>query len=307
LTVLVVKKPNSDMCTRAMLDMAQYLMGKGARVLVEPAVSAEVPNLACWDTSACGEDAETIHFVISIGGDGTMLHISSLFSCKVPPVLAFNFGSLGFLSPFPPDGYKDAIDRVVEGEIDVTVRRRLDCRVSKSGGNGWHMEDVAVNEITIARGVSPMVTVEVIMNGIDITTIEADGVIIATATGSTAYSLSAGGTVVHPSIPVMLLTPICPHSLTARPVILPENVQLTIRVAPESRGEAVVSVDGRKDVRLARGDYVKICASPHPIPCFSRRSGLEDWFGCLSHCLSWNSTSRIKRDNPGDRASSAAL
>ena len=292
--VLIIKKPDSARCTKALLQIAEYLISqKKMDVFVESIVHKNIPHLKSWRAEE-QRSAEGIHFIIAIGGDGTMLHINSLFPVEVPPVLAYNFGSLGFLTPFPPEEYESAIDRVLAADCDLFYRRRLECHIVKAKMQG-KLEDVAVNEVVISRGVSPMCTLDVMMNGINIATIEADGVIIATATGSTAYSLSAGGTVVHPSIPVMLLTPICSHSLTSRPVILPEDVELTIRIPHESRAGAVVSVDGRCDIPIEKGDHVKIFASEHPVPCFSQKSGLEDWFSSLSHCLSWNSTTRAKK------------
>lgn len=117
---------------------------------------------------------------------------------------------------------------------------------------------------------------------------QGDGVIVATPTGSTAYSTAAGGSMVHPNVPCMLFTPICPHSLSFRPVILPDSARLELKIPDDARSNAWVSFDGKRRQQLSRGDSVRIFMSEHPIPTVNKSDQTGDWFHSLVRCLNWN-------------------
>jgi NAD+ kinase len=306
-TILISKKPNSVDAINFLHVLVPYLHQKHLTVAFEPEAWCEVKSIFTskiikWDKEA------KIDLVIALGGDGTLLHVASLFPCIAPPILPFNFGSLGFLSPFSPDEFKIIMEEILSlHSIRVCRRNRLTCQVHHTTGSlNSQNENIpqhsiadltALNEITINRGmVHSMCTFELYINGLFVTTMDSDGIIIATSTGSTAYSLSAGGTIVYPSIPVVLLTPICPHSLTSRPLILPEDVHICIRIPESSRGGAFVCVDGKTNIPLQKGDYVKISVSPYAISCLTRDGVLKDWVVSLSQCLSW-STDRKNRNH----------
>ncbi|KAJ1907450.1 hypothetical protein LPJ81_000750, partial [Coemansia sp. IMI 209127] len=158
-----------------------------------------------------------------------------------------------------------------------------------------------MNEVVVDRGPSPYLSqLELYGDGNHLTTVEADGLCLATPTGSTAYSLAAGGSLVHPEIPAVLVTPICPHTLSFRPMLLPDTMVLRVVLPPDSRNTAWASFDGRHRTELRRGDHIQITASKYPLPtvCASQ-SQTQDWMSSLSRCLHWNERKRQKKFGSG--------
>ncbi|KAJ1721705.1 hypothetical protein LPJ53_003805 [Coemansia erecta] len=154
-----------------------------------------------------------------------------------------------------------------------------------------------MNEVVVDRGPSPYLSqIELYGDGNHLTTVEADGLCLATPTGSTAYSLAAGGSLVHPEIPAILVTPICAHTLSFRPMLLPDSMVLRVVLPPDSRNTAWASFDGRHRIELRRGDHIQITASKYPLPtvCASQ-SQTQDWMSSLSRCLNWNERKRQKK------------
>lgn len=146
-----------------------------------------------------------------------------------------------------------------------------------------------LNDVVIDRGVASSLTnLEVYADGVFVTRVQADGLILATPTGSTAYSAGAGGALVHPSVLAILLTPVCPHALSFRPAVLPSTVRLRVVVAAAARASAVVSFDGRSRMTLSVGDALAVTASRWPVTTVDLAGGAADWFGALSGCLRWN-------------------
>lgn len=146
-----------------------------------------------------------------------------------------------------------------------------------------------LNDVVIDRGgASSLTNLEIFADGVFVTRVQADGLILATPTGSTAYSAGAGGALVHPSVAAILLTPVCPHALSFRPAVLPATIRLRVVVAAASRASAVVSFDGRSRVTLSAGDALAVTASRWPVTTVDLAGGAADWFGALSGCLRWN-------------------
>eukprot|EP00768_Dysnectes_brevis_P006392 gnl/Dysnectes_brevis/5014_a7021_376.p1 GENE.gnl/Dysnectes_brevis/5014_a7021_376~~gnl/Dysnectes_brevis/5014_a7021_376.p1 ORF type:complete len:442 (+),score=135.42 gnl/Dysnectes_brevis/5014_a7021_376:73-1398(+) len=286
--VLVIKKPNDPRSDRIFEFTTQWLHSRGIQVVVDPAVASEFPHLRTYDASDLTRLHQTVDIVVTVGGDGTLLHVSSLFSRACPPVLPINCGSMGFLTPFTPHELEAALGAVLRGPFHVTMRTRLESTVWKSGREHqgcFH----AMNEVTIDRGYSSYIcNLQCYCDGKFFTTVQADGIIISSATGSTAYSMSAGGSPVHPSVPCLLFTPICPHALTARPVVLPDSSIIRIAVPPTARATAWAAFDSRCRLELCRGDSVYIRTSRYPLPTINRVDQSSDWFSSMKRCLHWN-------------------
>lgn len=264
-----------------------------------------------------------------MGGDGTVLYTSTLFQRIVPPVLSFNLGSLGFLTKFAFDCYTNVVNMLTIEGVIVSLRMRFECTIMASkihdpDGNTRGIlssencyRDLSaeildtvetkeshrpcntasiLNDVVIDRGPNgTMCTLEVYVDDEHITTVEADGIVIATPTGSTAYSLSAGGSLVHPDIPGILISPICAHSLSFRPLVIPDNVVLRIGVPYNARTSAMCSFDGKDRVELKQGDYVTISASRFPFPMIQNRKLGSDWFESLSTTLNWNQRKVVQK------------
>lgn len=146
-----------------------------------------------------------------------------------------------------------------------------------------------LNEVVIDRGPSSYLSnVDVYLDGHLITTVQGDGVIVSTPTGSTAYAAAAGASMVHPNVPAIMVTPICPHSLSFRPIVVPAGVELQITLSPEARNTAWVSFDGRKRQEIHHGDSISITTSRYPLPSICVRDAVSDWFESLAQCLHWN-------------------
>ncbi|KAJ5032527.1 uncharacterized protein L3040_009128 [Drepanopeziza brunnea f. sp. 'multigermtubi'] len=248
--------------------------------------------LKYWKPDMCRNQPEKFDLVLTLGGDGTVLFTSWLFQGIVPPILSFSLGSLGFLTNFEYDKFKDQLNKVMGEEgMRVSMRMRFTCTVFKAGGPGMDPDEAeqfeVLNELVIDRGPSPYVSnLELYGDNELLTVVQADGCIFATPTGSTAYSLSAGGSLVHPDIPAILLTPICPHTLSFRPMVLSDTLLLRVSIPRNSRATAYCSFDGKNRVELKQGDHITIAASQYPFPTVMK-SGSE-WFESVSTSLKWN-------------------
>ncbi|GAA5925288.1 uncharacterized protein JCM15063_004982 [Sporobolomyces koalae] len=309
-------------------------------------------QLRYWTNDMCRKSPHLFDFVITLGGDGTVLYTSWLFQQIVPPVIPFALGSLGFLTNFDFSNFRSVLDTAIKDGIRVNLRMRFTCTVyravneedpacrrravksGKTGGifmksltrEGWDalesgklppprvdgsakgkdkeikcfstraVESFEVlNDLVVDRGPSPYVSqLELFGDEHHMTTVQADGLTVSTPTGSTAYSLSAGGSLVHPEIPAILITPICPHTLSFRPMLLPDSMELRICVPYNSRSTAWASFDGRGRVELRQGDHIKVTASPYPFPTVCADKQSTDWFGSIQRTLRWNERQRQK-------------
>ncbi|CAF9927046.1 MAG: NAD(+) kinase [Alectoria fallacina] len=272
--------------------------------------------LRYWTPDVCWSSPGKFDLVLTLGGDGTVLFTSRLFQRIVPPILSFALGSLGFLTNFPFDTYKPTLDRIMEGSgMRVNMRMRFTCTVYRAANNKRRpsisnlpkttstselIEDSqfeVLNELVIDRGPSPYVSnLELYGDTHLLTIIQADGCIISTPTGSTAYSLSAGGPLTHPSIPGILLTPICPHTLSFRPMVLSDTLCLRICVPKGSRSTAYASFDGKGRVELRRGDEVRVEAGRYPFPTVVGEGGTGgEWFESVRRALRWNTRGAVQR------------
>ncbi|CAJ0834718.1 2936_t:CDS:2 [Entrophospora sp. SA101] len=231
------------------------------------------------------KELSLIDLIITLGGDGTILHTSWLYQHrnihKIPPILPFHFGTLGFLTVFKFDDYKNTLKNIIENKlVNMTIRTRLE-----------------LNELVVDRGAyGTIIELQLFVDDCEITSILADGLVIATPTGSTAYSLSAGGSLVHPDQSSILLTPIAPHTLTTRPMIIPGSKKLKIRVSNTSKVAGWASFDGRNRINLERNESIQVTSSMYPLLTISREESSNDWFYNINKILNWNE--RSIRQNP---------
>jgi NAD+ kinase len=269
--------------------VAQY----GVRIFVDPAAAEElVPGEATWTPEQRPHLSDMIDLIITMGGDGTLLFVSSLFERSVPPVVAFNFGSLGFLTSWDFGDFRSSLTRIFEQQSHLNLRRRLHVTVVQfdEGGKPSQVSEYQVlNEVVVDRGSSPyMAGIDAYVDSQYCTTVAADGVILSTPTGSTAYSLSAGGPMVHPAVTGVLFTPICPHSLSFRPVVFPDRSVVRLQLPESARGEGQVTLDGRVGPTLRPGDCVVVSISAFPLPCVAPLSDTHTWLASLASVLHWN-------------------
>jgi NAD+ kinase len=198
-----------------------------------------------------------------LGGDGTFLSAVRWVGDREIPLLGVKFGDLGFLAEIAEENLFEAADRVLKGEFKISPRMRLDVQVTRKGEA--LVRETVLNDIVINRGaLARLANVITHINGHYLTTFRADGLIIATPTGSTAYSLAAGGPVVHPKVPGFIITPICPFTLTNRPLIVPDEVEITLRLDKGS-SDIVLTLDGQTGLNLTDKDVITVRRSDHPL------------------------------------------
>lgn len=239
-----------------------------------------------YDLDFIEKNNNLIDLVITLGGDGTVLYVSNIFQENVPPVMSFSLGSLGFLTNFEFENYDKSLEKLFTKKITTKLRMRLSCIVFREE-TGEITERQVLNELVIDRGPSPFISnLEVYGNGSLLTVAQADGLIIATPTGSTAYSLSAGGSLVYPEVNALCITPICPHTLSFRPIILPDSMILTIKVPKDSRSTAWCSFDGKNRLELFKGDKVYIRASEYSFPTVEAKK--TEFIDSIRRSLNWN-------------------
>ncbi|KAJ1958583.1 NADH kinase pos5 [Linderina pennispora] len=310
-TVLIIKKANDQKVDSALVDIASWLHSTYAdmNVVLEPAVYTQVaqtiPFVRTIPEGEPDEYSRVVDFVITLGGDGTFLHVSSLFKTHVPPIIPFSMGTLGFLLPFNVATYKEQLRGVIAGGSTVLPRMRLS--YSKYDEDGRLMADGHLNitnEACIHRGTYPhLTTIACYINNQLLTTSVGDGIIVGTPTGSTAYSLSAGGPIVHPLVSSMILTPVCPRSLSFRPLILPASAVVRLQVHKDSRGRAAAYIDGRNCGELRQDQSIEIRRSAYPLMCINRENLAAGWTHDINRLLKFNRTFSYPHESPfGDHA-----
>ncbi len=202
--------------------------------------------------------------VVVLGGDGTLLAVARALGEHAVPVLGVNLGTLGFLAEISQDELFSTLEDVLAGRCRTEPRMRLEVGVERDGVlRGRYL---ALNDAVVASALSRLIELEARADGALVTTYHADGLIVATPTGSTAYSLSAGGPLLLPALEAIVITPICPHTLTQRPLVLPESCTVEVRVRETRDGVVRLTVDGQVGCELAEADCVRVRRSPHALP-----------------------------------------
>jgi len=247
------------------------------------------------------ELGECVDAVVVLGGDGTMLKAARLIEPPKPVLIGVNFGTLGFLTEISPPEMLAVLEDCLAGRGRVSRRCRLAVCLVRGGVSVFRT--AAVNEAAVQRGAQGrLADFDLFIGGEAVTRLRADGIICATPTGSTAYSLAAGGSIVYPELTVMLVTPICAHSLTNRPLVLPLETEVELRV-PEQPGELVAVVDGQEIVRLEAGDAVRISSSAEMVKV--ARSPGQSYFGVLRSKLHWGVVNQAPPERHGEEETKA--
>ncbi len=259
-SVGICLKPDQPQLATVVGGLEKGLRERGLEIVRD----AEVARWLGEPGIARHEVADKSDLVLVLGGDGTLLAVARAIGPRRVPVLGVNLGTLGFLSEVALDELPNALDDVLEGRFETEPRMRLDVVAERDGRElGRYL---ALNDAVIARtALSRLVDLDTSADGLEVATYHADGLIVSTPTGSSAYSLSAGGPIVLPGLEAILLTPICPHTLTQRPVVLPETCSVSIRVRDARGGEVQLTVDGQVGCEVREGDVITVQRSEHPL------------------------------------------
>jgi NAD+ kinase len=236
-----------------------WLRARAINVLLDTTSAALLNEERGIPTTQLAENAGVL---LVLGGDGTILHAARLASARSIPILGVNMGGLGFLTEVRLDHLYPSLERVFANDYILDERLMLATHVHRGGetvAQGMALNDVVISKGTLAR----MIELQISIQDQFVTHLRGDGLIIGTPTGSTAYSLSAGGPIINPAVHALILTPICPHTLTHRPLIVPGNVQITITLTSKDEG-SMATLDGHVGVPLTQGDTALIQTSDHP-------------------------------------------
>ena len=277
----IALKPNKPEAGPIVQELIAWLRQRDREVLLDPEASAACP--ACGTGRPRTELAALADLIVVLGGDGTILALSRLIGSRRVPILGVNLGGLGFLTEVTLPELFPTLEAVLRGEGDVSHRRMLTAQVRRGAEGAGDYE--ALNDIVITKTApSRIVELETYVNGEYVATYRADGLIVASPTGSTAYCLSAGGPILYPTLPALVVIPICPHTLTNRPLVVPDSAR--IEVVHRSAGEDVhLTVDGQVDVPLRHLDAVVVGRSAHSITLI--KSPKLNYFELLRTKLRW--------------------
>ena len=274
--------------------LASYLTAKGHSVVLDSETARYAPLLG-YPTAAQEDLGRAVDLAIVLGGDGTMLSIARQLAPFGVPLIGINQGRLGFLTDIPLKGMESTLDAMLAGRYLEERRTLLAAVVVRS--DGGRDEAFALNEAVVNRGsLGSMIDCAVEIDGRFVYSMRADGIIVATPTGSTAYALSAGGPILDPQLASFLLVPVAPHALTHRPIAISDAAHISITVV--SARDAGFHCDGQGHYTLAEGDRVDLCRAPHAAR-FLHPEG-HDYFAMLREKLHWSETpERLSGNRPG--------
>lgn len=254
-TVVVVANLEKSKAAEYLKSIVKVLEARGIRSLILSYRGQESV------TSALEAEYAEAQAAIVLGGDGTVLFCARLFASRPIPLLGINLGTVGFMTEVLGEEWLEAFDRFVGGEAVLSERLMLDIEVKRGGKT--LLRESALNDCVLSgASASRLVVLDVDLSGVFLGQYRADGLIVATPTGSTAYSLSAGGPILHPETEALILTPICPHSLSNRPLVLPAPEKITVSVKQNQRIPVTLTVDGRGVFQPRPGDRITVGRHP---------------------------------------------
>jgi len=257
-TIGILTKPKFPDVKHILTDLVAWLRERKKEVVFDAKTAALIGESASYQKTQIATRSD---MVLVLGGDGTMLSAARLLEERAVPILGVNMGGLGFLTEITLDQLYPALEKVFAQEFMVEERLMLRADIHRHGehvAKATVLNDVVVSKGTLAR----MIEIQILIDGQFVTRLRGDGLIVSTPTGSTAYSLSAGGPIIHPTVQALILTPICPHTLTHRPLLVPRGVALEVTLTSQAEG-AMATFDGQVGVALVQGDTVAIAVSEH--------------------------------------------
>ncbi|HTW57665.1 MAG TPA: NAD(+)/NADH kinase [Terriglobales bacterium] len=279
-TAAIISRPNRPALAQILPGLFTWLRKHGYKIVVDPETATYTANQQVVPRAEMA--SVPLDLVVVLGGDGTLLSAARVTAASDVPLLGVNLGSLGFLTEVPLESLYPMLEAIEQGHAEVERRTLMHCdllRGDEVRGSYLVFNDAVVNKTALAR----LNTYDLHIDKAFVASYRADGMIVATPTGSTAYSLSAGGPVLMPSVKAFVITPVAPHSLTHRPLVVPDSVEIEILLRSEEE-VAYLSLDGRPGLDLSDGDRVRCRRSQHQVNLF--RTG-SDFFQVLRSKFKW--------------------
>jgi NAD+ kinase len=282
----ILAKSHLRAATPHLLELGEWLTARGIRPVYETATAALMPAAEGRAVQDKPELASGVDMVLVLGGDGTLIGMADCIAEAESgiPILGVNFGSLGFLTEVTlPELYR-SLEHALNGRAHVEERMML--RAMRTSGGTVLTRNIALNDAVITKTArSRMIDLAVYVGAELVTRIRADGLIIATPTGSTAYNLSAGGPIVQPNVDAMIITPIAPHTLTNRPIVIPASSTIRVQPAMDARDEIVFTLDGQSTFPIHSGDEITVTRAAKPLRLI--RPTTRSYFEVLRTKLKW--------------------
>lgn len=279
-TIGILTKPQSDNIRPVLTEIVEWLTAQDKKVILDTPTKEELRTNT--KNSQRNQIALEADLLLVLGGDGTMLHAARLVEKRSVPILGVNIGGLGFLTETTVERIYDSLNQILAGDYILEKRLMLRARIQRGQeiiGECPALNDVVVNKGHLAR----MISTKVSINGSFMTNLRGDGLIISTPTGSTGYSLSANGPILDPSLEVFTLNPICPHTLSHRPFIVPSHVSISVTLT--SQEKAMATLDGQVGFEMQTDDTVHIWASDHQAHLIRFPGG--SYYDVLRNKLKW--------------------
>ena len=276
----VIAKYTDPRAQKIVSDLGEWLEERGRTVVLEKETASLVPKSEAVTRSKLPERCD---FLIVIGGDGTLLSAARVVGTTGKPILGVNLGSLGFMTAITLEELYPVLDRIFQEDFEYDERMMLVAHVHRMGervANYTVLNDVVINKGALAR----IIDIETTIGETYLSSFKADGLIISTPTGSTGYSLAAQGPILHPTLRAIVITPICPHMLTNRPIVIRDDME--VRATLRSRETDVfLTLDGQVGLGIREGDVIEVKKADAPLRFF--RSPFKDYFAVLRTKLKW--------------------
>ena len=280
-TIGVISRPRRANLSAVVPELLRWLETRGIRILYDEETASALPHPAKAFTRE--ELADQSQILLVLGGDGTLLAAARVAALRCIPILPINMGSLGFLTSFTVDELYPALEETLAGRSSMSERVMLQVelvREEKAIDRQHVLNDAVVNKSALAR----MIELELFIDDDFVCRYRADGLVLATPTGSTAYSLSAGGPIVHPSVEAFVITPICPHTLTDRPVVVRDSSRIEVKLTGSSES-VFLTLDGQKGIPMQSEDRIRITRSPQCLKLIQPPK--KSYFEILRNKLKW--------------------
>jgi NAD+ kinase len=279
-TGIIAKKSHLE-DFRIVTDLIPWLKMNGIDVILEKGINISAENVKF---ELRENIPELVDILIVFGGDGTLLSVSRIDGVEKVPILAVNLGGLGFLTETRVEEIKSVLEKVISGDFILDPRMMLEVKLYRGGeqygGTFQALNDAVVNKGALAR----MIDLDTFVNGMYLNTFKADGLVICTPTGSTGYSLSAGGPIIYPSLNLISITPICPHTLTCRPLILTDDSKIKVKIRANNE-DVYLTMDGQIGVMLKEEDSIEIQKSQKTVSLI--KTPFRNYFEILKEKLKW--------------------